>query len=222
VAANDRPPTIEEVLRNHNIELTKTALLGALRNENPEIRWLAAQKLAQAGFSDTIPEITDALRRDSGSTLSQVNIALALAKMGSTEGFAVLTSFCENAERAPERSLLAARYLLDLARFDCRARLIYLLQGHFDDDVRVEAATLLSRFAAAPTEERKLAVSALISCLTDKSATIRLNSAIALANLGDPAAAKALSEAINREKESAVRSQMLDDLKALERKKSPI
>ena len=54
-------PTFGEVLKRHNIQLTQPALVDALRDTDPEVRYLAAHKLAEDKAVETIPAIKDAL-----------------------------------------------------------------------------------------------------------------------------------------------------------------
>ena len=58
------PPTFGELLKRHNIQLTQPALVDALRNADPEVRYLAAHKLAEDKAVETIPAIKDALASD--------------------------------------------------------------------------------------------------------------------------------------------------------------
>ena len=62
---NGPGPTFGELLKRHNIELTQQGLVDALRNTDPEVRSLAAQKLAEDKAVETIPAIKDALARES-------------------------------------------------------------------------------------------------------------------------------------------------------------
>ena len=60
-----KPQTFDDLLKRHNIELTRQGLVDALRNTDPEVRSLAAQKLAEDKAVETIPAIKDALARES-------------------------------------------------------------------------------------------------------------------------------------------------------------
>src|SRR5260370_9412407 len=78
-------PTVAELLKRHNVELTQSALVGALRNPDPEVRYLAAQKLAEDKAVETIPQIMDALASEK-VPLTRMNIAFALAQFGEETG----------------------------------------------------------------------------------------------------------------------------------------
>jgi hypothetical protein len=74
--SNGALPTLGELLKGHNIELTQPALVGALTNADPEVRYLAALKLAEDKEDGAIPAIKDALTSE-GVPWTRMNIALA-------------------------------------------------------------------------------------------------------------------------------------------------
>lgn len=210
--------TLGDLLQQHHIALTNDALIEALRNRDLEIRWLAAQKLAEDKATDSIPYIIAALRSDRTTSRSKVNIAFALAELDSEEGYRTLSEICIDTKVQPHLRLLASRYLLIFGKQTCLSSVIDVLQMQADDDLRAEALQLISRFAKVAGNDRNKIGEVIANYLVNESPTLRLNAAIALANVGDPAAVPALKAAIEREKEAAVRSQMEDDLRALERK----
>ena len=57
----EKPQTFGDLLKRPNIELTQQGLVDALRNTDPEVRSLAAHKLAEDKAVETIPAIKDAL-----------------------------------------------------------------------------------------------------------------------------------------------------------------
>ena len=101
-----------ELLRQHHIALTEDALIEALGNRDLEIRWLAAQKLAENKATDSIPYIISALRSDRTPSRSKVNMAFALAELDSSEGYRILSEICIDTKVEPHLRLLASGYLL--------------------------------------------------------------------------------------------------------------
>lgn len=93
LGSNGRLPTIEESLQRHNIRLTKPALVAALRSPDAEVRWLAAQELANIGANDTIAPISRALHAETVPG-TKVNIAYALAQLDEQTGVAALQNIC--------------------------------------------------------------------------------------------------------------------------------
>ena len=99
-------PTFGELLRRHNIELTQSALIAALKNPDPEVRYLAASKLAEDRASEAIHEIKQALASEK-VPWTRMNIAFALAGMGESVGFDTLEDNCKNADTSGH---IRARY----------------------------------------------------------------------------------------------------------------
>src|ERR1700690_2529651 len=73
--------TYGEILRQHNVELTESALTNALKSADADVRYLAAMKLAEDKASDAIPSIRQA-REIEKAPRDRVNIALALGLLG--------------------------------------------------------------------------------------------------------------------------------------------
>src|SRR5437867_11158825 len=63
-SARQHPETIGEGLRRHNVQVTRAALVEALKSSNSEVRWLAARKLAEDKVTDAIPLIIEVLEKD--------------------------------------------------------------------------------------------------------------------------------------------------------------
>ncbi|MGA7860160.1 MAG: hypothetical protein WCA11_19645, partial [Terracidiphilus sp.] len=57
-----RPRPLAEALRSHGVtDLSEKSLLAALKNSDPAVRSLAANKLAEDGYADAGPSIEAAL-----------------------------------------------------------------------------------------------------------------------------------------------------------------
>jgi HEAT repeat protein len=108
-------PTFGELLKRHNIQLTQPALVDALRNTDPEVRDLAAHKLAEDKAVETIPAIKDALASEK-VPWTRMNIALALAEMGESIGFDTLEDNCKNKDTSGDIRARSAEYLLRFNR----------------------------------------------------------------------------------------------------------
>ena len=104
-------PTFGELLKRHNIQSTQSALVDALRNTDPEVRDLAANKLAEDKAVETIPAIKDALASEK-VPWTRMNIALALADMGESIGFDTLEDNCKNKGMSGDIRTRSAEYLL--------------------------------------------------------------------------------------------------------------
>jgi HEAT repeat protein len=91
-----------DLLREDHIELTKPALIRALKNPNPEVRYLAAMKLAEDKATDAIPEVKEALAAEK-IPKTRVNIAVGLGLLGDPGGRDELKKLCAD-ESFPPRS----------------------------------------------------------------------------------------------------------------------
>src|SRR5579871_6048193 len=85
----EAPETFAHALARHHIELTKPALIEALRNPDKEVRGLAAWQLLEMKEDDSLPMILQAVR-DERDSQTKINLASAAASMGSQEARAVL------------------------------------------------------------------------------------------------------------------------------------
>src|SRR5262245_31105044 len=95
VTSNGPIPTVEDLLRKHHIALTRAAVVDALKNDDPEVRWLAAHKLVDDGATESIPAIAEALAQEQ-IPATQVNLAYALARFKEEKGFAALLRICHS------------------------------------------------------------------------------------------------------------------------------
>jgi len=220
-SSNGRLTTIDEALRSHHIELTRPALVKALRNEDAEVRSLAAQKLAEQNATETIPAILDSLTAETRPE-TRVNIAFSLAQLGETRGFNALQDTCRDPGMRPDLRVEAARYMHDLNHEDaiCRSALVDMLQSPADPDARAQAASLLPRFQdLSPQESRKI-FQGVLKALEAPEPTVRLAASHALSEIGDKSAISNLQKAVANEQDKAVRSQLQMDLQELQQKKN--
>lgn len=213
-------PTLEEQLEQHHIALTQPALVAALRNSDPEVRDLAAQKLAEDKATETIPAIEQALKSESIQG-TKLNIAFSLAQMGNDQGIATLTRTCSNSAVNTGLRLRAASYMLDLDNDVCFAAVNGVLQSRDVDDAsyRMVALSLVPRFKHIPKEQSQELFRSVIKCLADVDRAVRISAADAFANLGDATAIPYLKNAISTEPDETVRGMIENALQQLQPKK---
>jgi HEAT repeat protein len=219
--SNGRLTTIDEALQSHHIELTKPALVKALRNQDAEVRSLAAQKLAEQNATETIPAILDSLTAETMPG-TRVNIAFSLAQLGEARGFNALQDTCRDPGMRPDLRVLAARYMRDLKHEDaiCRSALVDMLQSPADPDARAQAASLLPRFQDLSPQESQKILQGVLKALEAPEPTVRLAASHALNEIGDKSAISNLQKAVANEPDKAVRSQLQMDLQELQQKKN--
>jgi len=218
-ARNQPLATIEAALESHHVELTKTGLLNALRDRDPEVRWLAAQKLAADKARDAVPAIREALDKDWSVPQNRVNIALALAQLEVSKGFETLEAACVDPGLNPSTRLLAAGYMLDLGKHSCLKGVMDAIDAHDDPGAQMQAFSLLPRYEPLSAGERTMVLQLVVKSLADPTSAVRMSAATALAAIGDRGSLEALRSAIARESESAVREHLQLELRILEARK---
>jgi HEAT repeat protein len=209
-------PTFGELLKRHNIQLTQPALVDALRNTDPEVRYLAAHKLAEDNAVETIPAIKDALASEK-VPWTRMNIALALAEMGESIGFDTLEDNCKNKDTSIRAR--SAEYLLRFNRDSttCLSAVLDLLKGGSNGD-RMVAADLLPRYRNLSKEDLEKAFTGLVEALHAPNPAVRMAAGRALADLGDTRGIAELERAIGDEQDQLVRSRLEEDLGILRNK----
>jgi HEAT repeat protein len=217
--AAGRLESVDQLLQERKVSLTKPALVEALGNSDPEVRWLAALKLAEMKEVSAIPDISAALRNTGIASSQGLKIASALVSLGSREGRQAMSNFCHDPRGALQLRVTAATYLLQIGDEVCFQVVVEALQKPADDDVRMMALSLVPQFKNISENERETIGRLVTRLLSDKSPSVRLSASIAVVNLGLTAALPVLKAASVREKEEPVRSQMLELLKVLERRR---
>lgn len=211
-----RLPTFAELLQSHNIQLTRPALIAALKNPDPEVRDLAAQKLVEDKAAETIPLIVDALASEK-VPWTRMNIAFALASYGEETGFAALEDNCKSHDAGTDVKVYSAEYLLRLKRQSkvCLNAVLDSLQNG-SNGYKMLAASILPEFHDLSPEDSERVFVGLSKAIRDPG--VRLESGESLAKLGDPRGISELQQAIAAEREDAVRWRLEEDLKRLEQK----
>ena len=115
-SGNERLRTLSENLKQHHVATTESALVEALQSTNAEVRSLAALKLAEDRAKGAVPAMNAALTTER-EPQARINIAFALAQLGSAAGVAALQDICDKGHGS--QRFVAARYMLDLNREDC-------------------------------------------------------------------------------------------------------
>jgi HEAT repeat protein len=206
-SGNGRLMSVDESLKRHGIDISKPELIRALKNVDSEVRWLAAQKLADEKAVDAVPAIGRALASEK-VVITKINIAFAFAQLGDRKGFETLQTACKSSELAPHQRLMAAGYLVDLQDKACLGAAMSILRSRADADLRIQALSLLPRFRPIPEAESSAVHGLLRDSLQDSVAAMRISACNALLILGDHSDIKLLQDAIASEKDPTVRKQM--------------
>jgi HEAT repeat protein len=213
-----------ELLQEHGIELTESALVSALSNSDASVRYLAAMKLAEDKTADAIPAIEQALALEKVPR-DRVNMALALALLGAQIGNAELKKVCVNKSFPAEFRLYAVRYMFDLRvekDEDCLKAAEDIAESKNSDfGARVSALELLSRFRGLTAQESQNVLALVAGRLEDPEPVVRMAAAQSLAELGAASAIPFLEGAVKRESDESVRSVLEASLQKLVGKPGP-
>lgn len=209
------PHTVGESLRQRHIGLTQAALIQALKNTDPQVRYLAALKLAENRATDAVPQMLDALASESVEP-TKVKLAGALAAIGSESGFKALEDGCQDRTWNVQTRVEAAEYIRDF-RPDSTACLGALLEltETADTGYRIEALTILSSLHDLSPEDSQKILQAALNGLRAPQPAVRIAASHAAVELGNIVAVPELEKAITREHEEPVRSQIERDMTTL-------
>lgn len=212
-------PTIGESLKRHNVGLKQPNLIRALKSPDAEVRYLAAQKLAENKATDAIPEMLEALTSEKVD-LTKVNIALALGALGNDAGVIALQDGCHDRNWGAEARTEAAEYLSNL-RPESNVCLNTLLElvGTAPTGYRIQALSILPKLHHLNMEDSQKTLAAVLNNLQASQPSIRIAASQAAVDLSNLAAIPELEKALAREQEGPVRSQIERELTALREKR---
>lgn len=211
--------TLEEVLRAHNIQLTRAGLVDALRNADPEVRSVAAQKLAGDNADDTLPALMEALTVETVPS-TRLNLAFAVGKFGEAKGLEALEAGCKDPSASAPLRAEAVRFMLALKQQNpaCLDAAMAVLSGG-SVDAKQGATWLLLQFHNLSANDSHRVLDALSKALEDPQPGVRRAASHAIGEMGDSSVLPSLQNALTRETEEDVRSAMQSDIQKLQQKK---
>ena len=214
VSGEGPPPTPKQLLKRRGVSLDTNSLVAALKNKDREIRYLAAQELANDGIRSAVPALIAAVQSE-GDLRTRINIASALAQLGSTRGFDVLRHVCMDQALNVEERLLTIQYLLNLNDQSCNKIALEMLKPDSEAGIRVQAMHLLRRMTAISSAERLRALNLVHDSLFDQESSVKLTASDTLVWLSDKTAIPVFERAIADESNAEVASKLKTDLKRL-------
>ncbi len=220
---SDFPPTtFAEALRSLGIyDQSEKSLIAALGSSNPEVRSLAANKLAGDGRSDAVGSIEAALGVEKDLN-TQANIAGALVALHDTKGAEYLRSMCSNPSM-PLSGVIAATRMLQTVQsptgFCSETLLAALNQKQEAGDAATAVSLLPGVYRSVSQDQARRIIDVLKSLLNEQNpAAVRLEAGYGLAQIGSSESIEAVREAIMKEPDPTVRFGLESDLKTVQKK----
>ena len=205
--------TSREALLEKGISVDGQSLVIALKNSDPEIRGLAAMRLATDHIVMSSADLKTALLAETNVQAS-VRMAGSLFQLSPADGEPYVVSLCQNVTLSPIANISAARVLSDLdpttSANSCGPTLEHLVNdSSVSPDDAANALSILTDLRTKLSEDFKQRVrKASIQLLTSKEFSLRAASIRWLGRDGSPEALSALSRATSTESNPALQTMM--------------
>ncbi len=214
--------SLAEVLSSHGVtDLSEQSLISTLTNSNPQVRSVAAMKLAEDHHDDAAPAVESALSREQDLN-AQIGLSEALWGLHSEKGIAHLRAMCTNSS-LKLATLIAVVDALRLthSRAGVCAETFFAAIGSAKEpgDIAMGETRLSAIYCDSTPEEARRIMTTLKLYLTNRKqeAQIRLEASQALADIGTSESEEAIRAAISQEQNPDYRMFFEATLKGLER-----
>ncbi len=204
--------TFSEYLESKGIR-TRAGTIVALSSNDPEIRGVAAFKLAEDHDSEAVQLITNALGGENDPSV-QVNLASALLSLDIPAGGTRLSTLCESTTSSTSVVIKAAQQLAyRQLGGSCAYNLIQAFNGARNKSDRVSLLSLLAQIAPnAPANLETSLLKIADEALQDPSPSIRLQSSELLVRVNTVRSLEMLSTASQNEQEPLVKRRFAEAL----------
>jgi hypothetical protein len=210
-----------DTLRAHGFDTSEPSLLRALGNSDPEVRSVAALKLAEDHHFGAVRSIKDALASES-NLRTRIAMSEAIWGLHDPKGIASLQAMCSDQSLALSDLVEVVQHLNILGHSSqlCADPVFRHLAsaGNSSEAREIALPALPNMYRWVSPEEASQIVTTLQEMLTDSSAYGRLEAGHSLVRIKSYASADALRTAISRQTDSVVRSSLQEDLDELEKK----
>lgn len=221
VRSDGKLVSLSESLRNRGIDLSPPSLIAALHNVDPEIRSLAALKLAEDQQAQAATLIADALALEKNAK-SRIAMSEALWTLNDPRGLAALQGMCTDRSLQIDAVIEAVQHLniLGESSVGCAGPVFEYLDSHpgTASRRRVLPALICMYKWVTPAQAGRIAQE-LQSMLSDPEPYLRMAASDAVAQANVRSAADALRAEISKEENPEVRSHLQSNLDMLEKNK---
>lgn len=212
--------TSEEILKKHNIEIARDSLVAALRNDDADVRRLAAEVLVNH-WKDAATEIEEAMQREAHGP-TRISMAFGLARLGDPVGREVLLDECHDTSEVGSKRVGAAWDMSELHDDGCVDAVLEIVQSSSDPrdtGAKMQALVLVPTFIGHLNKKDSDRVYELVAnALEDPWAGVRVQASNVLVQLEYVAAIPQLREAIAREEDESSRAELNRNLKQLQKR----
>jgi HEAT repeat protein len=206
--------SFSDSLHSRGVETSRSSLIAALRNSDPEIRSLAALKLSEDHDADAVPFIETALSIEKNPR-TRIDIASALWSLQDPKGISSLHAMCSDASLPIDLVVDVVQKLNMLGESSgpCVGTILAFVKLHRDSQSRSKVLPALPDiYNGASQEQAALILGSLQAMLRDNTPYVRMEASHALIQIGTPPSVEAVRQAALREEDPAVRASFTRDL----------
>ncbi len=214
--------SFKEELASHGLTaLSEGSLIAALSDSDPQVRTMAAMKLAEDHHDDAAPAIESALSREQ-DLKAQIGLSQALWGLHDDFGIAHLHAMCADSSLS-FITLISVVDALRLAHTPAGvcAETFFAAMGRSKEpgEIAMGETRLSAIYCDSTPEQARRILIALRLYLADRKqeAVIRVGASQALADIGTPECAEAIRAAISEEQNPGDRVFFESTLKSLQR-----
>jgi HEAT repeat protein len=193
-------------------------LIQALHSEDPEIRIVAALKLAEDRHEDAAPSIEGAFSQEKIPKV-RIGLAAALVSLGDPRGLQHLHGMCADGSLSIDDVGDVVRNLAITkeSTASCIDPVLNFLDSHGDSESRLRAMWILPElYDSAPPAKRSRISGMLEDMLNDPDPAVRLTASHSLAQANISSSIPSLRAAISKETDANLRASLERDLRRLE------
>ncbi len=212
--------SLADALHAKGIDLSRPSLLAALRNSDPAVRGLAANKLAENQDAEALPAIKEALSVEK-DLRARINFGLALWTLQDPDGLTVLHGMCADPSFSIDTIVAVVQELSLIHESSevCVKPVLTFLEAHHDSESRARSLTALPDLYpwATPVQAEGI-LRMLLGMLSDRDPYVRVQTAQSLVQIGLPSSAGPIRAQMLRETDRNIRDNLQTALDMLARK----
>jgi HEAT repeat protein len=212
--------SLADALRAKGIDLSRPSLLDALHNSDPEVRGLAANKLAENHDAEALSAIKEALSVETNPR-ARINFGLALWTLHDPGGLTLLHAMCAEPSLSIDTIVAVVQELsvMNESTEPCVKPVLTFLDTHLDSESRARSLFALpDLYPWATPVQAEAILRMLLGMLSDGDPYVRMQTAQSLVQIGLPSSAGPIRAQMLRETDPNIRDSLQTALDMLARK----